>query len=680
MSDDNKTEDISDLAEQAKIVAEATGREEADVLADLLDDGIVNNSHKAPEKDLVTQLKEAAELITTVQSINQEVSENKVLNGGDNKTDIKVETTLEGDIVDRAIASVHRKAENIKKIALIFVPVFLLLTGGSMEMVGLTDWFGSDDDNDYDDDYYVDYGGCTAPDADNYDPMATWDDGSCYWDNNNGGGGGPPQHCDWSWSDSSYTDDGQPNTLFVVGSFSSFQCPHEMEGDFRVHLFKDGQPYDEDEFFGINFRESYDIYHTFEDLEEGDYTIQFRFDTYDGSNWNWDSPRNYYFEESCIASPNYNNLVLITNNDDLTVEVDFEDENEGGVDIEIMISTYLNDGFIETIDYSEIETFRVSEFGTTNIKIENYEGLKDLEDGNWKVEFRFRTINTNGNDYEDCCEMSNQVEIDEIDDAIYGCTDSEATNYDSMATDDDGTCEYPPDEPCEVEIINHYRGHVSEDAEQDAILVAFRVVPNDYCDDGVEIDLFLKQPGQSVNYSHSWEMDDSSVAEDFTHIFDGVAIGDSWTPIVTAYDMNNDSVIESIMMWGIDVEEQEPETCEINLFIIQLTTNSTTATVGFDLDCGEDTNDLEGYNVSVQFLVYHVNETNSGPNATGPLEWTTQTYYIQGYADDPRFLELNNFTVNNTTNYDFYWYAIWEDADGATQYIEQTWLNRELEP
>jgi hypothetical protein len=680
MSDDNKTEDISDLAEQAKIVAEATGREEADVLADLLDDGIVNNSHKAPEKDLVTQLKEAAELITTVQSINQEVSENKVLNGGDNKTDIKVETTLEGDIVDRAIASVHRKAENIKKIALIFVPVFLLLTGGSMEMVGLTDWFGSDDDNNYDDDdYYVDYGGCTASDADNYDPMATWDDGSCYWDDNNGGGGGPPQHCDWSWSDSSYTDDGQSNTLFIEGSFSSFQCPHEMEGDFRVHLFKDGQHYDEDEFFGIKFRESYDIYHTFQDLEAGDYTIQFRFDTYDGSNWNWDSPRNYYFEEPCVASPNYNNLVLITNDDDLTVEVDFEDESDCGVDIEIMISTYLNDGFIETIDYSEIETFRVSEIGTTNIKIENYEGLKDLEDGNWKVEFRFRTINTNGNDYEDCCEMSNQIEIDEINDAIYGCTDSEATNYDSMATDDDGTCEYPPDEPCEVEIINHYRGHVSEDAEQDAILVAFRVVPNNYCDSGVEIDLFLKQPGQSVNYSHSWEMDDSSVAEDFTHIFDGVAIGDSWTPIVTAYDMNNDSVVESIMMWGIDVEEQEPETCEINLFIIQLTTNSTTATVGFDLDCGEDTNDLEGYNVSVQFLVYHVNETNSGPNATGPIEWTTQTYYIQGYADDPRFLVLDNFTVNNTTHYDFYWYAIWEDADGETQYLEETWLNREID-
>ena len=71
--------DISELAEKAKIVAEATGRDEADVLSDLLDDGIVNMSNENSGKDLVTQLKEAAELITTVQAINKDVSENSVL-------------------------------------------------------------------------------------------------------------------------------------------------------------------------------------------------------------------------------------------------------------------------------------------------------------------------------------------------------------------------------------------------------------------------------------------------------------------------------------------------------------------------------------------------------------------------------------------------------------------------
>ena len=35
--------------------------------------------------------------------------------------------------------------------------------------------------------------GVTPLDAENYDPDATHDDGSCWWDDNNGGGGGPPQ-------------------------------------------------------------------------------------------------------------------------------------------------------------------------------------------------------------------------------------------------------------------------------------------------------------------------------------------------------------------------------------------------------------------------------------------------------------------------------------------------------
>ena len=189
MGDDEP--DISELAEKAKIVAEATGRDESDVLADLLDDGIVNMSNEGEKgKDLVTQLKEAAELITTVQSINKEVSENKVLNGGENSTEVKVETTLEGDIVDRAIESIQRKSENIKKLVITLTPLFLLLTGGGLEALGIIDVMGAEEDN-WDDDYY-EVRGCTAPDAENYDPDATHDDGSCWWDDNNGGGGGPP--------------------------------------------------------------------------------------------------------------------------------------------------------------------------------------------------------------------------------------------------------------------------------------------------------------------------------------------------------------------------------------------------------------------------------------------------------------------------------------------------------
>ena len=82
-------EDLDEIKEKAKELAEITGRSEEDVLADLLDDGVLNESNKE-SKDLVSQLKEAAALITTVQSINKEVSENKVLNGGENKTEVAI--------------------------------------------------------------------------------------------------------------------------------------------------------------------------------------------------------------------------------------------------------------------------------------------------------------------------------------------------------------------------------------------------------------------------------------------------------------------------------------------------------------------------------------------------------------------------------------------------------------
>ena len=110
---------------------------------------------------------------------------------------------LEGDIVDRAIESLQHKADNIKKLLITLTPVFILLTGGSMEAFGIIDVWDSDNING-DDDYYEIWG-CTAWDAENYDPDATHDDGSCWWDDNSGGEGRPPQNCDWRWDDSFLT-------------------------------------------------------------------------------------------------------------------------------------------------------------------------------------------------------------------------------------------------------------------------------------------------------------------------------------------------------------------------------------------------------------------------------------------------------------------------------------------
>jgi hypothetical protein len=160
---------------------------------------------------------------------------------------------------------------------------------------------------------------------------------------------------------------------------------------------------------------------------------------------------------------------------------------------------------------------------------------------------------------------------------------------------------------------------------------------------------------------------------DISHIFDGVAVGNSWIPMITASHEGNQ--LEQVNFWGIDIVAQEPETCEINLFDISLQTNSTHAIVAYDLDCGTETNDLDGYNVSVQFLIYPVNDTSQ----ENIVVYDTLLHYIQGYVDDTHTITLTNFSDNNTTHYDIYWYAIWTDADGTQQFIEQKWLNREME-
>ena len=674
MGDDEP--DISELAEKAKIVAEATGRDEADVLADLLDDGIVNMSNEDEKsKDLVTQLKEAAELITTVQSINKEVSENKVLNGGENSTEVKVETTLEGDIVDRAIESIQRKSENIKKLVITLTPLFLLVTGGGLEALGIIDVMGGEDDN-WEDDNYYEVWGCTAPDAENYMPDATHDDGSCWWDDNNGGGGGPPhQNCDWRWDDTSYTNDEEPDTLYVLASFSSPQCPHEMHGDFSMGLIKDGEFLISENDYGMKFYENQDLGHQFVDLEAGTYRLEFHFHNYEtNSDWNWQSPRTYVIEEpmECDAFLQNQNVFLDDKDEEqnavtMTVDIAIPSEIGDACDshqFELTWRLYIDnqvqyeehsweDGWISDSDRADFASFTIDD-----VAVGTYDPRIILKLDDTVIDEKW---------------LSDTITIAEQ--TVFGCTDSEASNYDESANEDDGSCEYP--EPCDVEIINHYRGHVADDAEQDAILVAFRVVPSNCEGEQIEIDIQLFQNGYDANYSH-WQIVSGDVPIDITHTFDGVAVGNSWTPTIIA-SLDSD-ILEQVWFWGIDIVEQEPETCEINLFGIELATNNTSASVSFDLDCGYEVNDLEGYNVSVQFLVYHLNETNQGANGTGPIEWTTQVYYIQGYADDVRTLILDNFTVENTTHYDFYWYAIWEDADGNQQFIEQTWLNRELNP
>ena len=643
---DGEGEDFENVEDRAKKLSELTGRDYEDVLTDLLDDGKLNQSNVDESPDLVEQLRGAAELIATVQNISKDIQDNSVLNGGENETVVEVKTTLEGDIVDRAIESVQRKAENLKKIGLTLIPIFLLLTGGTMETFGMIDIFGDDESNGYDD-------GCSP---------------------------------EWFYDDYSWGDD---DTFYVSFSFfDETECGLELEGHFIVYIFREGE---QSNFDAIHHNVGYfvngvEVNLEIDSLENGDYWIQYEFhdiECEDGScehGDEWFSPHTPAFSiqiEDEIGCDAY-----LINEQAYLLEED--DENDA---VKISADVALIQGE-RNCDSEQFEIiWRLYEYNNpSTIKYEHTtweSGVVSDPDGADYVHYTWDGVNEGSYEPKVVLRLNGDV-LDEKQLAhtitieappIYGCTDSEATNYDSMATDDDGSCEYPPDEPCEVEIQNHYRGHVAEDEEQDAILVAFKVAPTNCEGENIFVEIDLFQNGYAENYTYNATvMGDSTT--DISHVFDGVAIGNSWIPRITATVEGEQK--EQVMFWGIDVIEQEPDYCEINLYWIDIGTNATHASVGYDLDCGYDDNELDGYNVSVQFLVYEIGSANN--SSAQPILYETRVHYIQGWVEDNNFITITNFTDSNNTHYDFYWYATWIDGDGESQMFEEKWLNRELNP
>ena len=548
MTNDEITDE---LREKAKVIAEATGRSEEKIIEDLLDDGVVNLSNEEKkDASLVEQLKEAAELIATVQSINKQVSDNTVLNGGNNKTEVAVETTLEGDIVDRAIASVERKAQNIRKIVVIIAPIMLLLTGG----VGL-DFFLDNEDgggSSWEDDEYYEIWGCTAPDAENFNPDATNDDGTCYWDTT-----GPPCNSDWRWDAVTIQDfdangEGFNNDLQILMTFNDWnKCNRHMEGHFSVEIWDETRGFMWNQYQITNkFHDQYTIDDHHYDLAAGDYVVSVEYH-FDGSHWTGPS-------------------ALVT--------MESEPEPE----------------------------------------------------------------------------------------PIRGCTDSSADNYDDSATEDDGSCEYPPE--CAANIDNL---EVNQDGTE--VTVIFYIIQDEgsSCENFI-VEVVLIPVDDNTNDDISHDEGISGTSNYFSHTFDEVPEGDWQVEVML---MSNGEELETELSSWIFVEAEEPETCEINLFFWNLTiTEDNEAHSYYDLDCGYDINNLDGYNVSTQLVVYPAGAISQDDL----LKFVTGFQYIQGYADDTRVLKLDNFTDENITNYDFYWYAIWIDADGTQQLIERVALNQEI--
>ena len=129
--------DIQASLENADEIAELTGRSKSDVIADLLDDGKLNNSHAIKEN--TSALDKATEM-----------------------------------------------AGKTQKLLTALIPILILVAGSGLELGGIIDLTpaGSDEPFWQDDPSNPDnmiYWGCMDYYAENYDEYANEDDGSCYY-------------------------------------------------------------------------------------------------------------------------------------------------------------------------------------------------------------------------------------------------------------------------------------------------------------------------------------------------------------------------------------------------------------------------------------------------------------------------------------------------------------------
>ena len=169
----------------------------------------------------------------------------------------------------------------------------------------------------------------------------------------------------------------------------------------------------------------------------------------------------------------------------------------------------------------------------------------------------------------------------------------------------------------------------------------------------IEVEVILGCIDETANnYNEAATQDDGSCEYD-PEIIEGCTNS-------TALNYNENATVDD------DSCEYPPPRCEIVLYEILMMKNNTTAWVQYDLDCGTETNDQDGYNVSVQFWMSE-NDTS--------LNYTIGYHYIKGYTADLHELCLENLTAGK---YDFHWIAIWTDDDGEQKLLEVNWSNIEI--
>jgi len=246
----------------------------------------------------------------------------------------------------------------------------------------------------------------------------------------------------------------------------------------------------------------------------------------------------------------------------------------------------------------------------------------------------------------------------------WGCMDNTALNYDETAHQDDGSCEYEPP-PCNTDW--RWEDVVIRSADNDDSGynndLEMNMVFKDLAECGVLMDghfsIRIEHEETDGPPWHEYQIDDAFqneyiIDDDHENLPAGqYVIRVDYHP---AHDMGFVEGPSSLV-----IMEGEPR-CDITLWDILLETNNSSAHIQYDLDCGDDAN-AEGFNVSVQFW-------NTIANTTDTVNYSIGFHYIQGEASDIQELYLHNISCNT---YDFKWIAVWEDEDGNTHDLYESW-------
>ena len=292
----------------------------------------------------------------------------------------------------------------------------------------------------------------------------------------------------------------------------------------------------------------------------------------------------------------------------------------------------------------------------------------------------------------DMTSWGNDSMFDE-DSSLSGCMDINAKNYDSKVTDDDGSCDFgiPPcdnwnyedystqddnvlflkytffsETDCGTELKGHFKIVLlrNDSAYRDANL-------NVQFTDEIEIEYIFDNLSEGNYYweldFHTIECDDGTCEHGDEYILDQKPIFHVEAEVILGcIDESANIYNESATQDDGSCEYPPPPRCDIELYDILMTYNNTSARVQYDLDCGYD--EVEGFNVSIQFWTTCANETNT-------TNYTIGFHYIQGDTADIHELFLRNLTAKT---YDFHWIAVWEDEEGELFNLTEQWSDIEI--